>query len=388
MTDGQIKAAAFVDELSKLAAVDPRFGTAVTGMLGAVGLYKHGPWGPGGRSKGEAEAQRTVQELEQQDQEDPQALKSALSNQRNAARGAELAGGWLGAAGVGSGGLYAANRLAKHMVNAEKLGPRTAPEDVIALHSDLTKQLGYGVPTTFLPESDLTHGLSIPKGGVSPRIMKNMEADKYVPHFIKRLAIARKLINPDLEETESDLAKAPPIVARAKKDALRSLETGHVFAPLNAGPHITAHEFGHQAFRGSGVGKLTNKVRFPASLVGNIAGLTTATAADPDSTASKLSPLMSAAGIAPIIGDEAMASINAIKAMKRTGFSPQQLSLGKKQLAKAFGTYALGLALPSIATPYIIRKVKQHNQARRERQGLESSGQLQQRINSLPQAQE
>jgi hypothetical protein len=95
---------------------------------------------------------------------------------------------------------------------------------------------------------------------------------------------------------------------------------------------------------------------------------------------------MAAAGVAPMLGEEAMASINAIKSMKRTGFSPQQLSMGKKQLGRAFGTYALGLGLPAIAAPYIIRKVKQYNQSRREKQGLESPGQLQQRINSLPQA--
>jgi hypothetical protein len=60
------------------------------------------------------------------------------------------------------------------------------------------------------------------------------------------------------------------------------------------------------------------------------------------------------------------------------------MSLAKRQLGKGFGTYALGMGLPAIAAPYLIRKFKQYNQSRREEQGLPSVGQLQQRIQSLP----
>ena len=59
MLAGQIKAAAFVDEMAKLAISSKwqhEIGAAMSGLLGAAGLYKHGPWGEGGRSKGEAKA--------------------------------------------------------------------------------------------------------------------------------------------------------------------------------------------------------------------------------------------------------------------------------------------------------------------------------------------
>ena len=361
MTAGQIKAAAFVDELTKVAI--PSLGkhetnAALTGLLGAAGLYKYGPWGEGGRSREETKAHQAVQNLENLDQTDPQVqeeLKKALLDQRRAAHSAEGAGGWLGAAGLEGGALYARHKLLRVPGNLAERGASTTPEELAALHSDLTKRLGYSIPTLALPGAQSGEALSVPKGGFLPKFLRNLEARKYVPRFGN------------------------------KENAAQALESGFVIAPMNAGPHFSAHEFGHAAFGGSALGKLTHLARVPGALAGNIAGLTAATTSDPDSTASKLSPLMAAAGVAPILGEEAAASINAIKSMKRTGFSPQQLSMAKKQLGRAFGTYALGLGLPAVSAPYIIRKVKQYNQARRERQGLESPGQLQQRIQSLPQ---
>jgi hypothetical protein len=399
---GQIKAAAFVDELTKLAI--PSMGqhemsSALTGLVGAADLYKYGPWGEGGRSRGEAKAHKTVQELEQQDQTNPQvqeALRGALSNQLSNVHGAERAGGLLGAAGLSGGALYARTKLLKNPLIKSELNSRTTPEELIALHSDLTKQMGHAVPTTGLPEGGMLDALSVPKGGFLPKFLRGHESKKYVPAFAKS-NIAKfkgsleemRRENPGLyDEPVSDAALAGDanILAQSKKDALHALETGHVMAPMKAGPHFTAHEFGHAMFGNSTIGKLTHALRAPAAYAGGIAGMTSATMADPDSTASKLSPLMGAAGVAPILGEEAMASINAIKSMKRTGlFSPQQMSLAKRQLGKGFGTYALGMGLPAIAAPYLIRKVKQYNQSRRESQGLESPGQLQQRIQSLPQ---
>lgn len=411
MTAGQIKAAAFVDELSKESASllsrigqwtgrNPKStGAAITGGLGAYGFAKHGPWGAGGRSKGEAKAYQSVQKLEDQDQQDPQVqeeLRRALTNQRKAARGAEGAGGWLGAAGLGGAAIHASRRLFDSPMIKDDMGTVTTYGDLKALHSDLTNQLGYDIPVSALPEGQFEDALSIPKGGFLPKFLRKWEAGKHVPAFAARNMSDLKWHLDQLKVEDPELYEEfmhnNPIdigasnLAASKKDALQALETGHVMAPMKAGPHFTAHEFGHAMFGNSTLGKLTHMARTPTAYAGGLAALTAATATDPDSTASKLSPLMAAAGVAPILGEEAMASINAIKAMKRTGFSPQQLSMGKKQLGRAFGTYALGLGLPSIAAPYIIRKVKQYNQGRRERQGIESPGQLQQRINSLPQA--
>ena len=402
MLAGQIKAAAFVDEMAKLAISSKwqhEIGAAMSGLLGAAGLYKHGPWGEGGRSKGEAKAYQAVQRLEDQDQKDPQVqeeLRRALTDQRKAARGAEGAGGWLGATGFGGASLYARHKLFRVPGNTAERGAVTTPAELIALHSDLTKRLGYDIPSSALSEGQSERALSIPKGGYLPKFLRKWEAGKHVPAFAARNMDGLKwhldqlkVEDPELYEKlmhENHIDIGAFNLAASKQDALQALETGHVMAPMKAGPHFTAHEFGHAMFGNSTLGKLTHMARTPVAYAGGLAALTAATATDPDSTASKLSPLMAAAGVAPILGEEAMASINAIKSMKRTGFSPQQLSMGKKQLGRAFGTYALGLGLPAIAAPYIIRKVKQYNQSRREKQGLESPGQLQQRINSLPQA--
>ena len=411
MLAGQIKAAAFVDELSKEAdsllsrighwtSNNPiSTGAAITGGIGAYGFAKHGPWGAGGRSRGEAKAYQAVQKLENQDQKNTQVqedLRGALIDQRKAARGAAGAGGLLGAAGLGGAAIHASHRLFDAPMIKNDIGAATTYRELKALHSDLTNQLGYDIPVSALSEGQFEDALSIPKGGFLPKFLRKWEAEKHVPAFAARNMSdlkwhldQLKVEDPELYEKfmrENPIDIGASNLAASKQDALQALETGHIMAPMKAGPHFTAHEFGHARFGNSTLGKLLHVARTPGALAGNIAGLTAATAADPDSTASKLSPLMAAAGVAPILGEEAAASINAIKAMKRTGFSPQQLSMGKKQLGRAFGTYALGLGLPAIAAPYIIRKVKQYNQSRREKQGLESPGQLQQRINSLPQA--
>jgi hypothetical protein len=44
------------------------------------------------------------------------------------------------------------------------------------------------------------------------------------------------------------------------------------------------------------------------------------------------------------LGEEALASIKGYKGLKATGASPEELLQAKKNLAKAFGTYALGAA--------------------------------------------
>ena len=409
MTTGQIKAAAFVDEMAKLAipslqrigelmeGYPHETGAAITGLLGAADLAKHGPWGKGGRSRGEAKASRTVQGLEQQDQTDPQVqerLRDALSKQRNAASGAERAGSLLGAAGLEGASIYASNKLLAPSIFKADRGSVTTLDELIALHSDLTKQMGHAVPITAMPEGRFWHALSIPKGGFQPGFMRKREARKYEPVFYKNHVEGAKEQLDQLKETNPELyadwtSKGDPIdyeaiAAESKRDAVQALETGYVMAPMKAGPHFSAHEFGHALFGNSTIGKLTHAARVPAALAGIAGGMTAASVADPDSTTSKLSPLMAAGGVAPILGEEAMASINAIRSMKRTGFSPQQLSMAKKQLGKAFGTYGMVLGLPAIAAPYLIRKFKQYNQSRREEQGLPSVGQLQQRISSLP----
>ena len=378
MTAGQIKAAAFVNELSKEAdsllsrigrwtGNNPISTSAITmGGLGAYDLAKHGPWGAGGRSKPEAQMQQRVQALEGQDQSDPgvqEELKGTLRKQVGEVAKEELIGSPLAVAGVSGAGILANKKLLVPSLMKGEVGQSVSPKQI----DQMARSLGV--------KSDILHSTggigaarTIPKGGIFPGFLHSLEASRHTGLFAHEIASGK----------HSELGN--DAYAAAKK----ALKQGLVVAPTNAGAHFTAHELGHEAFGGSRLGKVTRALRLPG-IGGVVAGSMAAGMADPDSTASKAAPAMAAAGMAPILGEEIAASLKGLKAMKASGFSPTQLATGRKQLVKAFGTYALGLGLPMISAPYLVRKAKQYNQSRREEQGLPSVGQLQQRIKSLPQ---
>ena len=378
MTAGQIKAAAFVDELSKEAdSLLSRIGrwttnnpistgAATMGGLGAYDLAKHGPWGAGGRSKPEAEMQEHIQALEGQDQNDPgvQAeLRGTLGKQLGEVAKEELIGSPLAVAGATGAGILANKKLLVPSLMKGEAGQSVSPEQIDQMAHSL------GVKSNVLHSTGgIGAARTIPKGGIFPGFLHPLEAGRHTGLFAHEIASGQH----------------PELGSDAYAAAKKALKEGTVVAPLNAGPHLTAHELGHEAFGGSRLGKITRALRLPG-IGGVVAGSMTAGMADPDSTASKAAPAMAAAGMAPILGEEIAASLKGIKAMKSSGFSPAQLATGRKQLAKAFGTYALGLGLPMISAPYLVRKAKQYNQSRREEQGLPSVGQLQQRIQNLPQ---
>lgn len=405
MTVGQIKAAAFVDELRKEA--DSLFsrmrkwtihnpistGAITMGGLGAYDLAKHGPWGAGGRSKPEAGMQEQIQALEGRDLSDPSVqaqLRGTLQKQRGEVAKEELVGSPLAVAGITGAGILANKKLLVPSLLKGEAGQSVAPEQVMRMAGQLNLQDlnlmgsmgGVGAART------------IPKGGIFPRFMQSLEARRHTGLF--RDELVRGLSSSDnpavvqlLEQAKTNPELAAELSQGLDADALaaakNALKEGLVVTPFNAGPHLSAHELGHNAFAKSRLGKVTRALRLPG-LGGVVAGSMAAGMADPDSTASKAAPAMAAAGMAPILGEEIAASLKGLKAMKASGFSPAQLATGRKQLAKAFGTYALGLGLPTISAPYLVRKVKQYNQSRREEQGLPSVGQLQQRISSIPQA--
>ena len=407
MTLGQIKAAAFVDELSKEA--DSLFsrigrwtgnnpistGAAMMGGMGAYDLARHGPWGKGRQSKPEAALQDQIQALQGQDQSDPAVqaeLRNTLRKQRGEVAKEELVGSPLAVAGATGAGILANKKLLIPSLMKGEVGQSVSPEQVMRMAGSLKLDN----PNLMGSMGGIGAARTIPKGGIFPKFMQSLEARRHTGLFKNELVnglensdnpavvdlLAQARTNPELASQLSASLDADALTA-----AKSALKEGLIVTPFNAGAHLSAHELGHAAFGGSRLGKVTRALRLPG-VGGVVAGSMAAGMADPDSTASKAAPAMAAAGMAPILGEEIAASLKGLKAMKSSGFSPAQLVSGRKQLAKAFGTYALGLGLPMISAPYLIRKVKQYNQSRREEQGLPSVGQLQQRISSLPQTQE
>ena len=146
------------------------------------------------------------------------------------------------------------------------------------------------------------------------------------------------------------------------QDADRALKHGIVLAPKNTGAHITAHELGHARFGSGRIGGAMQslRTRTPMALraAGGVAPLIAASVADPDSAVSKYAPVAGAALAAPTLIDEAAASIGGYRGMRRAGYSPQALRTARRQLAKAFGTYAVPLGAMGVAAPMVARALK------------------------------
>jgi hypothetical protein len=153
----------------------------------------------------------------------------------------------------------------------------------------------------------------------------------------------------------------------SKEELEKAMQGGLSLASPYGGAHFLAHELGHGHLRQSGLGKVIAGLRWPGVAVGGLGGLVASTAADPDSPVSKYAPLAGALGVAPMMADEAYASLKGYGAMKRLGYDPQALSAARRQLGKAFGTYGLGIAAPLIATPFAVRKIKQKLKERQAR---------------------
>lgn len=178
----------------------------------------------------------------------------------------------------------------------------------------------------------LGQAMHIPKGGSTPKFMRSVERAMYEQQGIPREAIEK------------------------------GFKEGISVAPGSGGAHLAAHELGHGKFRQGRVGQFLAKARMPGGLVAGFGAPILAGAADPDSTASKLAPVVGAAGVAPLLADEGYASLKGYRTMKRMGYNKAALKAGRRQLLKAFGTYGLGVAAPAIAAPVAIRAFKKWRQ--------------------------
>jgi len=235
-----------------------------------------------------------------------------------------------GAAGLMGAGVLGSipNQLAVHSLTSdlERSALRTTPEEVERLRSAIH-----------------------PQGGV------------FLDPSVGRLGARHATPKP----SALSLAKEMGADEKITKELSKAMKGGLSMASPETGGHLMAHELGHGRLRTTGVGKVIAGLRTPGMALGGLGGAAMATFADPDSKISKYAPLVGGLGALPTLADEAYASLKGYGAMKGMGsYSPEALRTARRQLGKAFGTYAAA-AVPLVAAPYAIRKIKQHMQKRR-----------------------
>ena len=334
----------FFDELTKIA--NPMAMMPAVGGMTAAFEGMHGPWSKGGRSpleskfEGElAKQQKTLASLKAGTPEHAKQQKNVRTHQKalkNTREGAESAG--VNAAGLGlmGGGFAGARQIGKKLMEGEA-GSRTRPADVLRLINAMRPGVG-----NHLVSGDLGQALHVPKGGILPKMLRNVEREQ-----LRGRGVSTSVI-------DDGFARGVNIL------------------PKRAGPHVAAHEMGHAVFGGSKLGKFTRAVRMPAAVGGLMASGYMANQ-DPDSTTSKLAPVVGAASMAPVLGEELAASRNAMKGMRKAKYSPAQLAHGAKQLRRAWGTYGAALLPAAIGTPIAARYLKKYHMKRRQEAGLTSS---------------
>lgn len=250
-------------------------------------------------------------------------LRKLASDSRQKTRG-ERAKLFLARSGLATGGILGAKLLTRSLRKGER-GFSTSEETALALKN----RMAPGAHMS-LVEAGPEVAFHIPAGGNLPRPLRFVERAHY--------------LHKGLTKPEIDLA----------------FREGNNFIPEQAGPWIAGHELGHESFERTRLGKVTKAVKFPLGVGAGLAAGFMASRSDPESTTAKLAPLVGAVGIAPALGEEAAASVRALRGLRALGASPEMQRVAKKQLAKAWGAYGLALGLPAVAAPYAVRKIRQY----------------------------
>jgi len=229
---------------------------------------------------------------------------------------AEMGPATLATAPLPIAGFAAAGRIAKSVKPSGAKVPASAFQRAMG-----TDVAGYSVSP-----SEWSRSVAIPKGGALPSIGRPLER-----MFYERAGIPEKVVE-------------------------EGWKRGVVIAPKSS-PEFLAHELGHQALRKNLVARgLLRWLRPGAPIAGAITAATMMAKSDADSTTNKLAPAVAAAGMVPMLADEALASRLAMKTIRESGrYTPEAVALMRKNLLKAFGTYgAVSLAglLPIAAAAY------------------------------------
>lgn len=145
----------------------------------------------------------------------------------------------------------------------------------------------------------------------------------------------------------------------------RGVRSGRGYA-LGRSPRqlAVAHELGHAKFQQGRAGRALGitglgRLRGPLALGAVGAGAL----ADPDSKLSKAAPWLAGAASVPLLAEEAGASINGYRGLKRAGASRKTLARYLGRMAPAYGTY-LGAAAVPVAAVMAARHIRKRSKVR------------------------
>lgn len=352
--------------LARLKDIDPWWiPVGMTAGLGTYGYVRNRPQ-EGGRSAPEQKSLENLQAAGSSNQEQLEALQKHKANVAAEERaGAVLAG--VGGSVAGWGG----KELLKRINKAKDTGHTTSPEQAEALYRSIlpkddahvnrdagmwgTVRKDDGSATFYFGDADRGQAQHIPPGGYAGKFGRDKEVQGLLRRGIPEGIVAH------------------------------GLEHGATLLPGEANPHVAAHELGHAAFSRKPYAKAFRRAAVPLALASSLGADTLAARSDPDSTTSKLAPAMAALGLIPMLGEEAYASIKGIQGMRKAGLPKEVIRHGAAQGARAWGAYAMKYGLPVVASPYIIRKVREYRMNQREKAGLETTRDLDPQIEALQQ---
>lgn len=142
--------------------------------------------------------------------------------------------------------------------------------------------------------------------------------------------------------------------------------TNEVYSKSNL---AALHEFGH-AHNFNSLGEKARKAKHMGYLMGKggfgaLAGSAVALSGEKSDAKTAAGTAIAAASYAPMLHEEATASLKPLKYLKEHGHHAEH-SLAKRALGKAFGTYAL-TAAAGVSTPYLSRKIYESMRGKKDK---------------------
>lgn len=363
LAKNKLAAGALRSAWGKLKSVDPWWlQTGLTAGTGGATYLLNRP-DKDGRSAPEKKSLKAVSDQTLPPEEHLHALKKHKKNVENE----ESSGALLASVG-GSLAGWGGKELLKRRLAAKEKGWSTSPEVAKGLHDAI------------LPKEDVV----LNQHPAGPFLIQRPDksAIGYDPEF--SLQQGRHI--PPADHFGS-IARDKAILSMQRAGVpdefiIHGLNHGATVLPGKANPHVAAHELGHAAFTLKPYSKALRRISAPLALATSI-GSGAMAFKDPDSTAAKLAPAVAAAGLAPMLGEEAYATLKGIQGMRKAGLPPDVIRHGMAQGARAWGTYAMKYGLPAVAFPYIVNKVRKYRMGQREKAGLETSRDLTNQIEAL-----
>ena len=312
-----------------------------------------------------APEQKSLAALQQPGLEGEEQIKALKKHKGNVA--AEERAGAIAATSIGALVGYGGQKLLSKSNRAKDVGHTTSPEVAEAL---------YRASMPVGPEIDRQPGIWAHRRPDNSGVFYMNSLGRGQSQHIPKGGNASWLERAKEEQALKDRKMPPGWIDYG-------YQHGATILPGGGNPHIAAHELGHAQFSAKPYAKFLRRANMPLGIATSIGSELLAARADPDSTTAKLAPAVAALGLAPMLGEEAYASIKGLQAMRKAGLPPEVIRHGAAQGARAWGAYAMKYGLPAVAAPYIIRKVRQYRMAQRQKAGLETSRDVGNQIDAM-----